>query len=668
MKTFIKEIYIKMRVLSICISGMLLYSCNDFLDVDDYFKNTQQFDSIFTRRDKVEQYLKEAASYLPNEGNLWTNSPGTFDIVVLPFQGASDENFLSFTDARHASNLFLLDELTPTTTIGGLQPYENYSKCYIGIRKASIILQRINEVQDISDIDRRDFMGRCYFMRGYYYYLLLSQYGPVPVLPEKAFAVDATADVLSVERSTYDECVEQICKDLEQAVTFLPSRTTRSSSDIGIPVREAAMAAISRVRLYAASPWFNGGSGGLYSDWTRKSDGAHFISQTKENEKWGKAAVAARRVMNTGLYELHTAKKKPDTQALPVAVTTAYATRPVSQFDPSEIDTYRSFAEVFNGDVLLRLNDEIIYSSGDIWTGGNSPAGIAMSSAMGGMNGLNLTHDVASAFYMADGTPFTMQADAADEIGADKTFSGYLLRSVAAKMYDNREMRFYVTMGFQYCFWPGTSSTNNNVKNVTIDYSIGGNAGANPLYPVDYNHTGYTCKKYVHPEDMINNGSIKAKSFPIFRYAETLLNYAEALNELDGNYSENDIAVTGRDENEILNAFNQIRYRAGLPGLTALPSREEMRDLIKKERRVEFACEGRRYHDLRRWGDAYDAYNRPVTGMNIRALNTDRMGFHTLTTINDDKGRRFFDYKNYFWPIPKTALNNNSNLVQNPGW
>jgi hypothetical protein len=195
---------------------------------------------------------------------------------------------------------------------------------------------------------------------------------------------------------------------------------------------------------------------------------------------------------------------------------------------------------------------------------------------------------------------------------------------------------------------------------------MGGNAGPDQRYPNDYNHTGYTCKKYVHPEDVVTNGIVKAKSFLVFRYAETLLNYAEALNELDGNYSENDVAVTGRDENEILNAFNQIRYRSGLPGLTALPSREDMRDLIKKERRIEFACEGHRYHDIRRWGEAYEAYNRPVTGMNIRGTN--RNDFHTLTTITNKKGRRYFDWKNYFLPLPKTALNNNSNLVQNPGW
>ena len=251
------------------------------------------------------------------------------------------------------------------------------------------------------------------------------------------------------------------------------------------------------------------------------------------------------------------------------------------------------------------------------------------------------------------------------------TFSGYTLKANAARMHDNREMRFYATIGFNHCLWPGTSytGTNNDLKNVEVRYYSDGNAGPPANYAVDYNHSGYTCKKYVHPEDNLSSGgSIKPKSFPIFRYAEILLNYAEALNELDGSYSEYGITVAGRDEGEILNAFNQVRYRAGLPGLTQLPSREDMRDLIKRERRIEFVCEGHRYHDLRRWGDAYDAYNRPVLGMNIKVRESQREAFYTITTLNDDKARRYFDYKNYFCPLPKGALDKNYKLVQNPGW
>ncbi len=644
-----------MLLLGTFILCTMQFSCADFLDVDDYFRNTTQLDSIFQRKELVDQYIRGAASYLPNEGNLWTNAPN-------PFQGASDENFTSFNDGRHAAIKLLLDEITAFNN-----EFNNYANYYTGIRKASIVLQRINEVQDISDLDRRDFMGRCYFLRGYYYYQLLLQYGPVPIMPDQAIAVDASVEEMSKERGTYDECIEHICENMKMASDLLYSE--RASDEISIPTKGAALAVISRVRLYSASPWFNGGSGGLYADWKRKSDGAHFISQNVDNEKWGKAAVAAKRIIDLGLYELYISPRKSDTKALPEVVMNTFNTRPIGQFNPGVIDPFRSYSEVFSGDVSVSMNDEIIYSCRPTQSGKDSPAGIAMPALMGGMNGLNLTQDVADAFYMEDGASYS-QPDAAHEaIGVAKSFSGYTLSGNAARMHNNREMRFYVTIGFNHCIWPNASYTgSSNLKNLEVQYYADGNAGPPANFAVDYNHSGYTLKKYVNAEDIITNGSIRPKSFPIFRYAEILLNYAEALNELEGSYSEDGIQVTGRDENEILDAFNQIRYRAGLPGLTTLPGQTQMRDLIKKERRIEFVCEGHRYHDLRRWGDAYAAYNRPVLGMNIKARRAERQAFYTITTLTDDKARRYFDYKNYFYPIPKTALDKNDKLVQNPGW
>jgi len=643
------------KIFFACLLAAVMASCTDFLDVDYYFKNTTQLDSVFLRKDLVEQYLRGAAGYLPNEGNLWTNAPN-------PFQGASDENFTSFNDDRHAAIKFHLDEITPFST-----NFDNYSNYYTGIRKANTVLQRIGEVADISDMDRRDFMGRCYFLRAYYYYMLLLQYGPVPIVPDEAMDVDASIEAMSYERGTYDECVDYICQNMEKAAEFLDEE--RSSTEISIPTKGVAYATIARVRLFAASPWYNGGSGGLYSDWKRASDGAFYISQNADNAKWGKAATAAKRVMNMGLYALHIARVKADSYVLPTVVTEAFAARPVAEFNIAEIDAYRSFAEVFNGDIPVNMNEEIIYACNPVQSGKDCPAGIAMPAFMGGMNGLNLTQDVSDAFRLADGSPYSAPEGAWERIGNDRTFSGYTLKANAARMHDNREMRFYISIGFNHCYWPGTSYTGTNaaLKNIEVTYYADGNAGPPANFAVDYNHSGYTCKKYVHPEDNIQ-GSIRPKSFPIFRYAEILLNYAEALNELDGTYEENGITVNGRDANEILNAFNQIRYRSGLPGLTSLPSREEMRDLIKAERRVEFCCEGLRYHDVRRWGEAYAAYNRPVLGMNIKAKTSQREAFYTITTLNDDKARRYFDYKNYFCPIPKTAIDKNKKLVQNPGW
>lgn len=371
MKTYIKKTYIAVRMLCICLLSITQFSCSNYLDVDDYFKQTTQLDSIFKRKILTEQYINGAASFLPNEGNLWTTAS-------TPFQGASDENFTSFNDSRHAAIKFLLDEITPFYE----ESYFNYPRYYTGIRKASIALKRINEVEDISDLDRRDFIGRCYFLRGYYYFQLLLQYGPVPIVPDEAFDVDASVETMSIERSTYDECVNHICQNLEKATEYL--YTSRSSDEITIPTQGAALAILSRVKLYAASPWFNGGSGGLYADWIRESDGSHFISQTKDNDKWGKAAIAAKRVINTGLYHLYTARRKSDTGQLPETVTQAYATRPISQFNPADIDPYRSYAEIFNGDVPAEMNEEIIYSCRPNQTGKDTPAGIAMPALMGG--------------------------------------------------------------------------------------------------------------------------------------------------------------------------------------------------------------------------------------------------------------------------------------------
>ncbi|KAA6302778.1 MAG: RagB/SusD family nutrient uptake outer membrane protein [Candidatus Ordinivivax streblomastigis] len=648
-------------------------ACTDFLSIDGYFMNMTQLDSVFQRKESVAQYIRGAASALPNEGNLWTSAPN-------PFQGASDENFTSWNDARHAGIRYLLDEVTPFTT-----DFNNYPKYYEGIRKANIVLKRIGEVPDISDIDRRDYIGQCYFLKGYYMYLLLLQYGPTPIVPDDPFAVDADVEAMSLERATYDEVIAYICANMELANEFIAD-TREASADMNMPVKSAALATMSRILLYAASPWYNGNS--FYSDWTRQSDGAHFINQTEDNTKWGKAAVAAKRIINSGKYKLFTSPKESDSYTPPANVSSA-----LFPDGAGGIDCYRSFAYLFNGEVPRQLNDEIIYSCVPARTT-DSPMWIATPLQQGGGNGLNLTQDMVDAFYMKDGRdinnssatysypqPGTAPSYNGVGLSGASSFSGYEFQQAAAGMYANREMRFYATIGYCHTMWPGTSYTGStaNIKNVVVTYYADGTAMPNLDYPEDFNRTGYTCKKYIHPEDNLK-ASVRTKAYPIFRYAEILLNYAEALNELNADYTytdeataENSFTIQSRGAGEILSAFNQIRYRSGLPGLTELPDQLTMRNLIKRERQIEFMCEGRRYHDLRRWGwtDANEAYNRPVYGMNVKAKTTERQKFYTITPLTNVYpaiARRSFAYKNFFCPIPKTALNKNSKLVQNPGW
>jgi hypothetical protein len=274
----------------------------------------------------------------------------------------------------------------------------------------------------------------------------------------------------------------------------------------------------------------------------------------------------------------------------------------------------------------------------------------------------------------SDEYPYPSVSEMADPVGLAKSMGGYTIYSAqTSKMYANREPRFYASIAFSHSIWPGTSYTGSEealYRNAEVTYYSDGNAAPTLTYPVDYNHSGYTCIKYNHPEDnMRATGSIHSKYFAMFRYAEILLNYAEALNELDGSYTEGDITVT-RDLDEIAYYFNQVRYRAGLPGLSAeeLESRESLREAIKRERQTEFACEGRRYHDLRRWKDAPDAYSAPIKGMNVYSKGSEREKYYTVTVINEPLTQRTWSNKMYFWPIPLNTMNKNSKLDQNPGW
>jgi hypothetical protein len=665
------------RALLCCALYLLAPSCDSYLNVDEYFLETTQLDSVFKRKELLQQYIRGAASYLPNEGNLFTNSPN-------PFGLASDECFTSWNDDRHAGMKYLLDEVTPFSGY-----FNNYPSYYLGIRKANVVLSRIHEVTDLTTDDLRDYMGLCYFLRGYYTYLLLLQYGPVPIVPDEPFAVDADVETLSLERNTYDECIDYICRNMERAHEFLLHERTLTEAnmpDYGVP-----LAVMSRILLYAASPQYNGNAT-LYGDWTKK-DGTPFMNPNPDNSKWGRAAAAAKRVMELeggNKYELYWALKENGSYDFDSTVLAKYTgAGAVTIDDPNfrknfpegagGIDPFKSYTYIFNGEAPRALNKEIIYSCTPATTG-DSPLWIASPKITAGGNGLNLTQDMVDAYRMADGkdineSPLYPVGSDAYATGSALVFSDYNLSANVVNVYRNREPRFYATVGFNYAHWPGTTYTGSTSGYVDlyINYYSNGNAGNSVDYPEDYNRSGYTCKKYIHPEDnMRATASVRPKIYPIFRYAEILLNYVEALNEMDVAYTDtvSEITVSPGQTDEILYYFNMIRYRGGIPGVAAYPGREEMRRLIKRERQIEFMCEGRRYHDLRRWGeDALTAYNKPIRGTNVKAKTSDPAAtFYSPIVISSVLTKRSFQHKNYFCPIPRTAINKNANLAQNPGW
>lgn len=651
-------------LIAFAVASMIMGSCENYLDIEKYVYDQTTLDSIFLSRERTEQYINGAASLLPDEspqtGSEWGYTPS------LPSGLGSDEAIISFV---LPGNAILYDEVTESDC-----KFNPWSQCYKGIRRANIVLQNIHRNEELTEMEMRDFRGRAYFLRAYFYYYLMRLYGPVVIVPDTP--IDTDSENTSFPRATYDECVAKVCADLDMAIEYLSDNRIESLQYI--PTRGAAMALKARVQLFAASPLFNGNT--YYSDW-QTAEGNHFISQKIDNNKWGKAAASFKRVIDTGKYALHTVDKIVNTLGtgtLPLPSTVSDASFPDGA---GNIDPYKSYKTLFDGTYqAYQVKEYILYYPNLIASGtwNNADYRLALPAKLGGNATFSVTLDMIDEYRMADGRPFSEATDtekSGNPIGQSLTFAtDYQVSEQCAQRDWNREPRFYASIGFNACIWPTTSHRDAaaGTRNYVCDYYSGGSGS--DLNNKDYhNRTGYTCRKYVHQDDCIFwNGTIKTKTFPVIRYAEVLLGYVEAMNEMEGSYTDEVTGITvSRNVDEMVKYFNMIRYRAGQPGITASDAqdRDNMRKIIKHEYQIEFAFEGHRYWDLRRWKDAYDAYNRPVRGLDVSATSAQRNQFYTERVWSTEKTmNRVFNNKMYLWPLERNVLQKNGKLVQNPGW
>ncbi|GAB2541224.1 RagB/SusD family nutrient uptake outer membrane protein [Rufibacter soli] len=211
--------------------------------------------------------------------------------------------------------------------------------------------------------------------------------------------------------------------------------------------------------------------------------------------------------------------------------------------------------------------------------------------------------------------------------------------------YANRDPRFAATV-----FYNGTRWLNRGVE--TND---GGKDRPGGI--AVQTRTGYYLRKFM--ADFTNSSvfSNQSHNYNLFRFAEILLNNAEALNET----GETEKAVT-----EIIAIRRRAGIRAGTNnryGIKAGITQSEMRSLIKNERRIELAFEEHRFWDLRRWKDAETVLNGPVQGVRI-VKNAD----NTFSYTYENVANLIFTPKLYLMPLPYDEVTKNLRLLQNPGW
>ena len=129
-----------------------------------------------------------------------------------------------------------------------------WSDMYKVIRKANLMLARMDECQDMTALDRRNYTGYIHFLRGYAYYHILMTCGPAILVGDEIFESNLEGPAYNTYRATYDETVEYICSELETAAAYLPLKA--SIAQFERPTKGAAYALIARLRLHAASTAF----------------------------------------------------------------------------------------------------------------------------------------------------------------------------------------------------------------------------------------------------------------------------------------------------------------------------------------------------------------------------------------------------------------------------
>lgn len=649
--------------------GLWLSGCGDYLDVDQYFNDRLNETKVFENKDYSEQWLAGVYSRLAG-ANADVASKGH-----TPFNFSDDMYFgdRSGDYAKFKNGMY--DE----------EWRQTWGLCYEGIRDASIFIRNIDINKELSPDEIADMKAQARFLRAYYYWLLLRKYGPVPVLPEEGLDYTLDYDGLSLPRNTYDECAEFIDREMALAAKDLPlSRTTR---EIARPTRGAALAARAKALLYAASPLANGNT--EMSD-LQDDEGRCLIAQTYDERKWAKAAAAALEVIRLNVYELYTAPVRSESggPGLPKTVIPPYDARYSDKNFPEgwkDIDPFESYRQIFNGAVSAEANPELIFSR----VQNQSTEGIEvmvlhqMPISLKGWNTHGMTQKQCDAYTLNTGEEFPASnrpegfttLENIDQYPELHTHDKNLSLGISLQ-YARREPRFYASVAYSGSVWECRSAQEEQNRNNQVFYYRGLPNGIAMATPEWYLRTGIGIKKYYNPDDsFLSDESSKrvAKPEPAIRYAEVLLIYAEAMNELKSAYDipaydGSGTITVSRNTAEMSKYISQIRIRAGLPDFDAnvYASADAFRKALKHERQVELFAEGHRYFDLRRWKDAPVEEATPIYGCNMYMTESQRAMFYSPVVIPSLP--TVFVKKMYFWPISHSELKKNKRLTQNPGW
>lgn len=508
-------------------------------------------------------------------------------------------------DIAYGYNYYMMFLATYTDRDGTIQAH--WQTFYDGIHRVNTFIRSVKGMRGIiTDEQINEYVAEAKFLRAMFYFSLTDLFGGVPYYDESTNVNEEFMN-LKQPRSSLEEVRAHILEDLDEAIKYLP--VEHAASEYGRATKGAAYALRGKVHLYD-------------KEWQSAINDFEEIVYNKSNNYGYALDDDYARV-----FKLYNGAKSPETVF--------------------SIQNKSGVGTEYGMQIQALMGCRGAY--GSCWN--NTVPSTQLVDMYEFKDGRPFNWDEIFPGYNAM-TPEQRKELLSVEIDGSGTIVG-LREADTAKIlsaYTCRDPRLMATVIVPYSHYMGNIGRTTNVDLIfALDHNLAGNANGGTIQ----NNAGwvsYLYRKFVTEGDQggaISNRLHTPFAFPLIRFADVLLMLSEAYNEV----GQLDKAVT---------EFNKVRARVGMPGLNSGPAwmvvsnKEQMAERIRKERAVEFAGEGLRFSDLRRWG--YEIAHKTLN--NVDAVNIYGEPIYT----------HLFTERDMLWPIPGVERERNKELTQNPGW
>lgn len=648
---FIIKIYLVLLMLA-------AVSCTDILDLEPTDKITAE--DLFSDPAGTKLFLADLYDRLPIEDLTFFTKQG-FNYNMVNPNNAGVVNAMHTMEAVHVEGRGFIENNSLnwwTSPTWGKNSEEREKlknqNPWALLRDVNTFFQAIPTL-NVTDDQKDLYKGEASFIRAFTYFGLVKRYGGVPIMTEPLI-YEGDVSKLLVPRSTEKDTWDFVLSQCDSAITYLSDvPDTRRAN------KWTALALKSRASLHAASIAKFGENADILVSSDAVQLGLVGIDPSEANNYYQAAIDASYQIMTEGPFTLY----KPE---------------PASPEDASE--NYRQMFE----DPNLAVNSEAIFIKGrvlpgdgyannyDIWYTPNQTR-----NSWPHPGRMNPTLDFVDAFESYDNpgqsSPVvtTEDGDFTNYLGFDPA-RNYLQFDNPGDIFLNKDARLHAMVVIPGSEWrgkeiviqagfvrPDGNAIINTLATVNVDgveYYTYGSPTADThsgFDPSGNNHTlsGFSFKKFLNSGDVIGAWNQSTTDFMEFRYAEVLLNYAEA------------VAESGLGDALIAQqAINDIRKRAGHDVDIPLSIENVMR-----ERFVELAFENKNTWDLMRRREYHLYFDNTVRHALLPLLDlrgpTPKYIFVRSEYLRDAAGPKTFNEKHYYRNIPGTGLNG---LVNNPEW